>query len=127
MLQMTVEHSSDTAILHCVGRIVAGCEADVLKEYVMSQCSRRTVILDLAGVDTIDAGGLGVLVFLHTFACLVGFEFKLMQPSDRVRELLAITRLDSVFEAVSESFEASRARTTAPANTPYGIIQTTSA
>jgi anti-sigma B factor antagonist len=127
MLQVTVEHSSDTAILHCVGRIVAGCEADVLKENVMSQCSRRTVILDLAGIDTIDAGGLGVLVFLHTFACLVGFEFKLMQLSDRVRELLAITRLDSVFETVSESVEPPTGRTTAPANTRFGITQTTSA
>jgi anti-sigma B factor antagonist len=105
MLQVAVEHSADTAILHCVGRIVAGDEADVLKAAVMCQASRRVVLLDLAGVETVDAAGLGLLIFLQTTGCAVGFELQLTNPTRRVRELLELTRLDSVLETVVYSAE----------------------
>ena len=64
----------------------------------MCQVGRRLVVLDLAEVDTIDAAGLGRLIFLKTLACVAGMEFKLMSASERIRELLNVANLDSVFE-----------------------------
>lgn len=109
MLHVAVEYSGDIAILHCVGRIVAEDEADVLKAVVMCEASRRVVLLDLAGVETMDAAGLGLLIFLQTKGYAVGFELQLRNPTRRVRELLKLTRLDSVFEAVLYSAEPPRA------------------
>jgi anti-sigma B factor antagonist len=121
MLQVAVEHSADTAILHCVGRIVAGDEADVLKAAVMCQASRRVVLLDLAGVETVDAAGLGLLIFLQTTGYAVGFELQLTNPTRRVRELLELTRLDSVFETVVYSAEPQFSQSTDNLNTPASL------
>jgi len=98
MLRIVVERSSDTALLRCIGRIVAGDEARALRDSVMCQADKRVVVLDLSEVDVADAAGLGVLVFTQTLASLVGFNLKVLNPSERVRELLAITGLDSVVE-----------------------------
>jgi anti-anti-sigma factor len=86
MLQVDVEYSADTAILHCVGRIVVGDQADVLKAAVIRQASRRVVLLDLVGVEIMDAAGLGLLVFLQSMGYAVGFKFQLTNPTRRVRD-----------------------------------------
>jgi len=64
----------------------------------MCQVGKRLVVLDLAEVDTIDAAGLGDFIFLKTLACVAGMEFKLVNVTERVRALLNVTQLDSVFE-----------------------------
>ena len=122
MLQVAVEYSADTAILPCVGRIVAGDEADVLKAAVMCQASRRVVLLDLAGVQTMDAAGLGLLIFLQTMGHTVGFKLQLTNPTRHVRELLKLTRLDSVFETVLYSAEPQFSRGTDNLNTPASSL-----
>jgi ABC-type transporter Mla MlaB component len=44
--------------------------------------------LDLAGVEAIDAAGLGLLVSLHTLGYVVGFGLQVQNPVPRVRTLL---------------------------------------
>lgn len=98
MLRIVSEHVADAAILHCFGRIIAGAEAESLKDAVAEQADKRLVMLDLAGVDAIDARGLGLLVFLQTLGYALGFSLQLTNPTPRIRALLDLTRLDSVLE-----------------------------
>jgi anti-sigma B factor antagonist len=98
MLQIVVDRSMDSALLRCSGRLVAGGGVLRLREAVLCQTDKRSVQLDLLGVEIIDAGGLGLLVFFHTLGCVAGFELQLRNPSRRVRELLKLTGLDSVLE-----------------------------
>ena len=98
MLALTLECLGDVTILHCAGRIVAGKEADLLRKAVLCQLDGGTVVLDLAQVGAVDGGGIGTLVFLHASAGTAGTEFKLMNPTHSVRELLEVTHLDSVFD-----------------------------
>ena len=98
MLSVTVQNTGDAAVLHYVGRIVAGEDIRTLRDTVMCQVHKRAVAVDLARVDAIDAAGLGELIFLRTLAAVAGNELKLINPTERVRELLALTKLDSVFE-----------------------------
>lgn len=98
MLRIVVEHSMGSAVLCCFGRIIAGKEALSLRDAVMCQVDKRSVVLDLAGVEFIDAAGLGLLVFLHTLAAAVGFDLQILNPIHRVAKLLELTRLDSVLE-----------------------------
>jgi anti-anti-sigma factor len=100
MLELLVERHADTAILHCVGRIIAGDEGRRLRSVVMCQADKRVVLLDLAGVDRIDAGGLGLLVSLQTLGYAVGFELQVTNPQPIVREVLELTGLGSVLEIV---------------------------
>ena len=98
MLSIRAENVGDAVVLRCVGRIVAGDPTRALRDAVMCQVGKRLVVLDLAEVDTIDAAGLGNFIFLKTLACVAGMDFKLMNVTERVRELLNVTQLDSVFE-----------------------------
>jgi len=110
MLNVTVQHSEDMAILRCVGRIVAGDEASILRKAVLSQANSRTVVLDLTRVAAIDGGGMGLLVFLQGWARATEVDLKLMNPTSRVRELLELTNLNSVFEIFSSEEECRVAR-----------------
>ena len=98
MLHIVVEQSMDSALLRCSGRLVAGKEVLRLREAVMCQADKRSVQLDLAGVEAIDAAGLGLLVSLRTLGCVVGFGFQVRNPVPRVRTLLKLTRLESVLD-----------------------------
>lgn len=98
MLRITTEHFTDTATLHCFGRIVTGTEVESLKDAVAREADKRLVVVDLSGVDAIDARGLGLLVFLQALGCALGFDLEFTNPTSRVGQLLDLTRLASVLE-----------------------------
>jgi anti-anti-sigma factor len=92
MLKMTVHNAGHTTVLRCQGRIVRGDETAILCAALRQ--SGREVTLDLANVDAIDAAGIGALLSLQA----AGIYLKLMNPTDAVRQVLQLTRLQSVFE-----------------------------
>jgi anti-anti-sigma factor len=98
MLQIVVERPMDSALVRCSGRLVAGEEVLRLREAVRCQADKHCVQLDLAGVEAIDAAGLGLLVSFRTLGYIVGFELQVWNPIPRVRALLKLTRLESVLE-----------------------------
>jgi anti-anti-sigma factor len=92
MLTVTVQELDDDLILRCLGKIVRGEEAAILCAAVRHR--GRNVILDLDGVDAIDAAGIGLLISLQA----AGIYLQLLNPTRRVQEILKVTKLDSVFE-----------------------------
>jgi anti-anti-sigma factor len=92
VLNVTVEKFAETAILHCVGRIVRGDETDLLCAAVGQH--GRSIILDLEKTDALDAAGVGALISLHA----AGVYLRLINPSKAIREVLRLTHLDSIFE-----------------------------
>jgi anti-sigma B factor antagonist len=56
------------------------------------------VVLNLAEVNHIDSGGLGTLVSLYTSARNAGGALKLARLTQRVGDLLQLTKLVSIFE-----------------------------
>jgi anti-anti-sigma factor len=103
MLRVIIQHLGERAVICCVGRIVAGREANTLREAVLSQRKRGAVMLDLTRVDAVDGGGIGLLVFLQSWARAVGINLQLLNPAPHVRELLQLTNLDSVFKILSSA------------------------
>ena len=59
------------------------------------------MILDLAQVDRIDAGGLGVLLRLREWAYSHAIRFQLMNVINHVEHVLELTKLDRVLEFCS--------------------------
>jgi anti-anti-sigma factor len=92
MLTINVESIRGDVVLRCWGRIVCGHETAVLCS-AMQQGSRN-VVLDLTEVDAIDAAGVGALLSLQA----AGVYLKLLNPSRQVREILKVSRLNSIFE-----------------------------
>jgi anti-sigma B factor antagonist len=102
MLQVHTKKSGNVAILCLDGRIVRG-ETDALRRAVLVQVDASVVVLDLSRVNTVDAGGLGVMLELRKHTESRGVELRLRNVTQLVKRILEITKLDSVFE-MSESY-----------------------
>jgi anti-anti-sigma factor len=92
MLTVIVENAGEVVVLRCLGRIVRGHETAILCSAAQQQS--QNLVLDLTQVEAIDAAGTGALISLQA----AGFYLKLMNPTQQVRDVLNITRLDSIFE-----------------------------
>lgn len=87
-----------------------------LREHVnaLLQAGHREFVLNLEEVPYIDSFGLGQLVSIWTSIRGKGGRLILVQPSDHVRQLLKISRLDTIFQVSPDVAEAVKsARTNA--------------
>jgi anti-sigma B factor antagonist len=101
MLNATAQKLGDSTVLRCQGRIVIGDAYAILRNAVLRQTQTRTLILDLAQVDCIDAGGLGILLGLREWAYSHAIRFQLMNVMNQVELVLELTKLDHIFEFFS--------------------------
>ena len=113
MLRVHAQKLGHIVVLGLRGGVVAGDTA-ALRNKVESLSNVSMIVLDLARVNRIDAGGLGVLLELREKTIAKGIEFKLMNVTKLVKQVLEITRLDSVFE-ISSELELTQAAGTAAA------------
>ena len=98
-LRMNSRVKDDVLILDCIGRIVFGEESAALRDAVKSALTGNpNVLLNLAEVNYIDSGGLGILVSLYTTAHNAGGALKLACLTQRVGDLLQVTKLLTIFE-----------------------------
>lgn len=97
MLNVHIKNLGSVAILSIQGQIVIG-QTEILRNAVHSLPETNGLILDLQSVNIIDAHGLGVLLQLRDLSLARGMCFELMNVSRPLREILRITRLDSVFQ-----------------------------
>ena len=100
MLKVQAEKIGSVSVLSLQGQIVNG-ETEILRNAVHSLAATSEVILDLSRVTTVDAGGLGVMLALREQVESKGIHFELMNIPRQIGRVLAITRLDSVFQITS--------------------------
>jgi anti-sigma B factor antagonist len=100
---------SGITVVEISGRIVGGEEAVLLRDKVKRLLAGATdVVLNLSGLTFIDSAGLGALVSLLTSSRAAGRMLRLVSVRGRVRQLLDITRLSSVFEIYGDVDQAVR-------------------
>jgi anti-sigma B factor antagonist len=106
-LNLEIYANEDVIVVTCTGRVVYGYEAATLSGRVAEILPRaRLIVLELSQVEIIDGAGLGELVILLRLARRSGCSMKLAAPSQRVREMLELTNLHTVFEIHSTLDEA---------------------
>jgi anti-sigma B factor antagonist len=94
-------------IVDCAGRIVFGEESAVLRDTVRKLISENSkIVLNLGGISYIDSGGLGTLVSLYTTAQNAGGNVKLANLTQRVGDLLQVTKLVTIFEVFDSEEKA---------------------
>jgi anti-sigma B factor antagonist len=69
---------------------------------------QANVLVDLSRVTYIDSGGVGALVAKFLHAARRGGRLKILRPSERVRRVLAMTRLIEIFEVFEDEDAAVR-------------------
>lgn len=97
-LQLTTEKNGDETIVRGTGRITAAT-TELFQSTIRGIIpGTKRIVLDLTGVDYVDSSGLGALVSVYMAAGRAQCELELANPKPRVRDLLNITKLSSIFE-----------------------------
>lgn len=96
-------------VVDCSGRLVFGEESASLRDVVKRLVAQSpNIVLNLHEVNHIDSGGLGTLVSLYTTARNAGGSVKLARLSQRVGDLLQITKLLTIFEVFDDEEKAAK-------------------
>lgn len=105
--EITEHELEGVVILVLDGRITTG-EAGPVRDKIaqLLAAGRNRIVLDLKSVDYIDSTGLGGLVICYTQVKKAGGALKLVNLNKRNVELLALTRLYTVFETFAEEQDA---------------------
>ena len=101
-LEIHERSAGDAVVLDVVGRMVLSERAsDLLFRGTIADLltmGRRQLIINLAQVTQVDTSGITALVTAHLTTTKRGGSLKLVNPTKRLRDLLGITRLDTLFE-----------------------------
>ena len=97
-------------VLDLKGKMTLGEGDELLKDKINSliQQDRKQIVLNLEAVPYIDSAGLGEIVRTYTTVSRQGGKLKLLNLTKRITDLLAITKLLTVFETFDSENEAVR-------------------
>ncbi len=107
-MAISARHLDDVEILDLAGRITIGEGTLMLRDKIqnMLDAGETKFLLNLADVDYIDSSGLGELVSSFTTVKNQGGVLKLLGLTHRVRDLMQITKLLTVFDVYDDEPEA---------------------
>lgn len=107
-LTITERRNNSTIILDLDGNIRLGEGSRELHEAIrlIVEKSEKELLLNLANVSYVDSSGLGEIVAGYTTLQKSGGQMKLLNLTDRVSELMVITKLLTVFEVYENEEQA---------------------
>ena len=111
-MQIEQRVNGDVAIVEITGDITLSKGGDVLlKDKIQSllQQGHRKILLDLGNVSYVDSAGLGQLVQVYATTSHLGGSLKLLNLTKRLKDLLVLTKLLTVFDCVRHRGRGDRA------------------
>jgi anti-sigma B factor antagonist len=98
------------SVIDVAGRITLGEGSSALRETLRDMVAKNQnkILLNLADVTYIDSSGIGELVSGYTTVTNTGGSLKLLNLNKRVKDLLQITKLYTVFEVHEDEAAAIR-------------------
>ena len=93
-------HVGNVVILDAIGRMTLGDGAELFKDKIDSLVHRgvTNVVLNLGGISHLDSAGIGQIVAGYTTLSRAGGRLALFNLTNRIHDLLAITKLLTVFD-----------------------------
>lgn len=107
-LNIKERQAGDVTVLDMDGRITIGEGSVALRTTIrrLLEEGKKKILLNLAGVGYIDSSGIGELVSSFTAINKEHGQLKLLKLTTKLRDLLAITKLLTVFDTYDEEAEA---------------------
>jgi len=102
-LTLDIERDGTTAVVRLTGQLVTGVTEFLYTEVSTLMPSSKRIVLDLTDLAHMDSTGLGTLVRLYVSAKSAGCALELVNLGKRIRQLLGVTHLLSVFTVIGES------------------------
>jgi anti-sigma B factor antagonist len=99
-IKLNTRQVGDVTVLDVAGRITLGEGSSALRDALKDLAAKgnKKVLLNLGEVSYIDSSGIGELVSAFTSVTNQGGQLKLLGLNKRVKDLLQITKLYTVFE-----------------------------
>jgi anti-sigma B factor antagonist len=99
-MTLSTREVNEVTILDLGDRITLGEESGRLRDTVRGIVDKgsKKIILNLGEVSYIDSSGLGELVSAFTAVKRAGGELKLLNVTEKISDLLVITKLVTVFD-----------------------------
>ena len=109
-MQIDERAIGDVIILDLKGKMTLGEGDELLKDKINSLGlqDKKKILLNLAAVPYVDSAGLGEIVRTYTTVSRLGGSLKLLGLTKRITDLLAITKLLTVFETYDNEADAVR-------------------
>jgi anti-sigma B factor antagonist len=100
----------DVSVMDVAGRITLGEGSSALRDAMRDMVSKnqKKILLNLGEVSYIDSSGIGELVSGFTTVTNSGGQLKLLNLNKRVKDLLQITKLYTVFDVHDDEAGAIR-------------------
>ncbi len=107
-LELKERQAGDVTILDMSGSVRMGEGAVSLRNSIrgLNDEGKNKILLNLAGVKNIDSSGIGELIANYTTISREGGQLKLLSLTDKIRDLLVITKLLTVFDSYDNEAEA---------------------
>jgi anti-sigma B factor antagonist len=109
-LHATYRDVGPVTVVDMGGRITLGDGSALLRTTVrqLLDDNRKKILINLADVDYIDSSGIGELVHAYTSVTSREGELKLLHLTKKVRDILQITKLYTVFDVHTDEADAVR-------------------
>jgi len=110
MLEIRQRQAGDVTILDLSGRIRLGEEEQSFRQKLNQTLEQgaKKILLNMADVDYVDSAGVGSLVYSYSTAVRRGAEVKLLNLTNKLQDLLAVTKLLTVFDSFQDEQTAIR-------------------
>ena len=107
-LNIRERQAGDVTILDLEGKITIGEGSVSLRTAIrrLIEEGKKKILLNLAGVSYVDSSGIGELVSSYTTINREGGQLKLLKLTQKIKDLLTITKLLTVFDVYDDEAEA---------------------
>ena len=107
-MKIELRLQGDISILDVSGKITIGQGTVEIRNTVrdLLKNGKSKILLNLGGVSYVDSSGIGELVSSYTTVTNAGGQLKLLNLTKKLRELLAITKLLTVFDTFTDEQKA---------------------
>ena len=109
-IKLTTRQVGDVSVVDVAGRITLGEGSSALRDTMRDMVGKnqKKILLNLGDVSYIDSSGIGELVSGFTTVTNSGGQLKLLNLNKRVKDLLQITKLYTVFDVHEDEAAAIR-------------------
>lgn len=107
-LTAKVRRAGNIAIVDLNGKITLGENTGILRDELRSLLSQgnKHIILNMKDVGYVDSAGLGELVGVYTTAANQGGSVKLLHLQGKMKDLMQVTKLHTIFPSFENEQEA---------------------
>jgi len=103
VLTLQIEVQNDVTTVRCSGRLVSTNATRLQTNVKPLIRPSKTIVIDLTDLTFMDSMGLGTVASLYVSSRVAGGHLELVNLTKRIRDLLTVTHLLSLFEPCGEA------------------------